>query len=45
MKTTWYTADQVAEMLEMHPKQYGNIYVKGNEAQKVGKNWRISVMT
>ncbi len=43
MKTTWYTADQVAEMLEMHPKTIRKYIREGKlKAQKVGKNWRIS---
>lgn len=43
MKEKFYTVDQIAEMLEMHPKTIRKFIREGKlRANKVGKQWRIT---
>ena len=43
MQETYYTVEQIAQMLQMHPKTVQRYIREGKlRAVKVGKGWRIS---
>lgn len=43
MKEKFYTVDQIAEMLDMHPKTIRKFIREGKlKANKVGKQWRVT---
>lgn len=43
MMEKYYSVDQIAEMIEMHPKTIQRYIREGKlKAQKIGKSWRVS---